>query len=311
MQVIPSDWAVQITNMPLDEFVAFTAITIIGGLAGIYLFFRYSFRARLVQDVPTSKVRSAAQGYVELMGRAMLLEGEPIRSPLTSTICCWWRYKIESNTGEGSIVVESHISDSPFLLEDDTGRCLVDPEGASVIGWEEKTWDGDSHYPVQTNSPSGFSFLNDKKYHYTEKLILPGSPLFVIGQFRSLGELDHRQSRNELTSAILRDWKQDRAALLARFDRNGDGEIDMQEWEAARQAAAQQAEQDNRESQQGQMPNILEKPRNKRQPFILAAKRQDDLTWQLHTWAGLALVCGLFGSGLALFLLLNRFAGLA
>jgi len=35
-------------------------------------------RYRAIQDLPTSKVASAAQGYVELFGRAELLAGEPV-----------------------------------------------------------------------------------------------------------------------------------------------------------------------------------------------------------------------------------------
>ena len=40
-------------------------------------------RYRHIQDLPTSKVASAAQGYVELFGRTELLPGEPIVSKLS------------------------------------------------------------------------------------------------------------------------------------------------------------------------------------------------------------------------------------
>ena len=40
---------------------------------------------------------------------------------------------------------------------------------------------------------------------------------------------------------ILREWKADKAQLLARYDRNGNGEIDMDEWEAARSDARREA----------------------------------------------------------------------
>src|SRR5690606_12268401 len=39
---------------------------------------------------------------------------------------------------------------------------------------------------------------------------------------------------------LLREWKRDRRELLRRFDANRDGEIDPQEWEAARRAAVEQ-----------------------------------------------------------------------
>ena len=52
--------------------------------AGSYVMMR---RARLMEDTPTSKIRSAAQGYVELSGRVRMPEGVSIRCPLSDTGC--------------------------------------------------------------------------------------------------------------------------------------------------------------------------------------------------------------------------------
>src|SRR5262245_20479132 len=52
-------------------------------------------RYRQINDLPTSKVVSAAQGYVELVGRAEALPGAPILSKLSSSPCCWYSYQIE------------------------------------------------------------------------------------------------------------------------------------------------------------------------------------------------------------------------
>ncbi len=56
-------------------------------------------RARLLGDVPTSRIRSAAQGFVELYG--VLEEGPegPLQAPLTGKPCLWWRYRIEVEEG--------------------------------------------------------------------------------------------------------------------------------------------------------------------------------------------------------------------
>ena len=40
-------------------------------------------RKRLIEDTPTSRIRSAPQGFVELAGVAGVFEGEPIIAPLT------------------------------------------------------------------------------------------------------------------------------------------------------------------------------------------------------------------------------------
>src|SRR5688500_10249306 len=57
-------------------------------------------RFRQVHDVPTSRVASAAQGYVELLGRAAQIANAPIVSPLTSLPCCWYRYQIDRRTSD-------------------------------------------------------------------------------------------------------------------------------------------------------------------------------------------------------------------
>jgi hypothetical protein len=52
-------------------------------------------QARHLLDTPTSKIRSAAQGYAEFYG---VLQPQPdslIVAPLSGKPCVWWRFKIE------------------------------------------------------------------------------------------------------------------------------------------------------------------------------------------------------------------------
>src|SRR5690606_32876337 len=51
--------------------------------------------ARFLLNTPTSKIRSAAQGYVELYGTLDELPGGQLEAPLTGTACLWWRFRIE------------------------------------------------------------------------------------------------------------------------------------------------------------------------------------------------------------------------
>ena len=81
-----------------ETFVKFWIAAAGLAFATVYSFF-YSFRAwrknRLVEDTPTSRVRSAAQGYVEFTGIGKMLEGAPNKAPLSGIPCTWWSYKIE------------------------------------------------------------------------------------------------------------------------------------------------------------------------------------------------------------------------
>src|SRR5436190_14925139 len=93
--------------------------------------FRFLRQARLIEDTPTARLRSAPQGYVELEGIARLMDGPPIICPLTSTRCLWWYYRVEekvrSGKNESWKTIDKKTSDDFFLLEDDTGTCIVNP----------------------------------------------------------------------------------------------------------------------------------------------------------------------------------------
>src|SRR5260370_8017356 len=70
------------------------------GLAAVAVYsFWYAFKAwaknRVIEDTPTSRVRSAAQGYVELSGRGVLPADSPNKGPLTGIPCTWCRSKID------------------------------------------------------------------------------------------------------------------------------------------------------------------------------------------------------------------------
>ena len=62
---------------------------------GLYLGFTGLHRYRLIEDVPTAKVRSAHQGYVELIGRAVMMDGEPIVAPLSQLQNTRFRIAVE------------------------------------------------------------------------------------------------------------------------------------------------------------------------------------------------------------------------
>jgi hypothetical protein len=103
--------------------------------------------ARLLEDMPTSRIRSAAQGYCEFHGHARQLPGPPIVSPLSSERCCWWEFEIEQLQKDDKgrsrwVSIEKKTSDELFLLDDGTGQCVVDPVGARVIPNRSRRWRG-------------------------------------------------------------------------------------------------------------------------------------------------------------------------
>ncbi|PVV25981.1 MAG: hypothetical protein B6D79_07685, partial [gamma proteobacterium symbiont of Ctena orbiculata] len=121
-----------LANIGDGYFWSWTLLLTVLTLIALYFTFRNLHRARLIEDTPTSLIRSAPQGYVELVGEAAMMAGEPVLAPLSGMPCCWWRYKIEKKGDKGWRGVRSGKSDSLFLLKDATGECILDPEGANI-----------------------------------------------------------------------------------------------------------------------------------------------------------------------------------
>jgi len=93
-------WGRQVQAMAPGQFWLFFALLGGASAAGFYAAFRFLFRLRLIEDTPTSLIRSAAQGYVELQGRGELLPGPPIVAPLTGLPCVWYRFKVEERVAD-------------------------------------------------------------------------------------------------------------------------------------------------------------------------------------------------------------------
>ncbi len=266
---------------------AFWLCTSAGGILGVYCFwgsFRWLRHTRIIEDTPTSKVRSAAQGYTELEGRARVMSGEPVIAPLTDTVCAWYSYKIEErspslNSREQNVwhTIQSGTSDAIFYLEDDTGRCIIDPDSATVTPSVSDSWCGDSKQPFAITHGSSFwlfDLFNTSRYRYSEQRIQDGDTLYTLGMFLTLGAFEGNSNiRNELRD-LLSHWKRDKKNLLKRFDLNQDGRIDEREWEIVRKAAEKEVANPQPDQVRHPQTNVLKNPTNPELPFILSATPQ-------------------------------------
>jgi len=292
--------------------IRFKIWLIVIGLAAAALYsFWYAFRSwsrnRTVEDTATSRVRSAAQGYVELSGRGLLPANAQTRGPLTGIPCAWWRYKIEERRYSGRSrswsTVQSDTSEAPFLLDDGTGQCLVDPRGAEVFPGASDVWYGPSEWP-EWRIPNGSgmfgrladAFLTDR-YRYTEYRLQPNEHVCALGAFRSTGGAG-AQDPDAAAAQLLREWKHDQAGLLARFDTNHDGSISPAEWEQARMAARTQVLEAHAAAAPPPTVNVLGDPLDGR-AFLLAASDGASLAQRFRRRA-LAGVGGFVGSAAAL-----------
>lgn len=291
------------------EVILFAAAAGIGALVSLWLSLVSLDRARHIEDVPTSKVRSAAQGYVELVGIAHP-DQAPLKAPLTGKTCLWYDFCIERYTRTGKThswqTIRRGRSDHSFFLRDDTGECHLHPKGADIQPRQRLRWYGNTERPMNYGGSGGSGVLfGSGRYRYTERRISEGDPVYALGLFQTLQPSSPEEQGQVRMAELLSEWKQDYDQLLSRFDANEDGEIDMDEWEAARQKAAEQANNYVLANYDGEQIHVLAKPPGRRQHFILASKSPRGLirNYRLKGW-GLLLLC-LVLSGLCAWILLN------
>jgi hypothetical protein len=235
-------------------------------------------RARAVADVATSRIGSAAQGYVELMGRASGDASELLRSPFSATECVWYRYRVyERDSDNDWCEVERGSSTATFELSDGSGACRVDPEHAELLGAHSR------------------EIIHDREKQ-VEEMLLRGSLIYVLGEFRTLGSTDTALSASADVSALLGDWKKDRAELLRRFDADGNGEIDLQEWELARRQAIKTVEQQHHEMRQTSELSVVRAPADGRM-FLISTLPPHKLRQRYLWWSFFHLGVAMLGFG--------------
>lgn len=300
--LLPSAW---VQGLSPDQFW-FSLVAAWGAcVLAFYMGWRFQRRLRLIADTPKSMVRSAAQGYVELAGTAKLMPGDPIIAPLTRVRCVWWSYCIERYVSSGKSshwsTVRQDDSYSIFVVDDGSGQCVVDPTDADIYPSVKQVWYGNTEMP---EGGPGLGRLTGH-YRYTEELIHDGDPLYAYGWFHtqdpaSGGDID-AEVRQQLA-----EWKKDQAWLIRNFDANHDGQVDMQEWDAARQEARRVVLERERENLQRPPVNVLAKPQDGRD-YVLSCQPPKSLEWRMRLYSLACLAVFLAGGILGLELLHGRF----
>ncbi len=295
--MIAPEWKAGLTN---DE-VFFGFITSIGFALILFgLIFYYLKRARLIEDTPTSRIRSAAQGYVELIGGVSAGEAGEQKAPLSGTPCVWFDYKVERyRKGKHGHwhTVDQGTSEQWFQIDDRTGICVIDPQGAEIITEHKRVWHGNTEKPnEQVGGGNGFlRNLSGRRYRYTERFIYIHDVVYALGNFQSIGGGRNIPSNHKITGNIIREWKENYDWILQNFDRDGNGEIDMKEWGKVREAASQEADKRRTDLSAAPTVHLLANSTSRRHPFIISNRSQKTLAKRFRIYAASAfsgsLVC--------------------
>lgn len=200
-------------------------------------------RIRLIDDTPSTRLNSAAQGYVELEGQVALYDGEIVRGPGKDfPIMVWYRkYFLTSSAG--------------FILDDSKGRCTIDPRDAEVIT------------PL---------------YHYIGifyRAIYPHESIYALGYLETLSNMRTEDERNSLVRHKLVSWKRNQFKFLGYFDKNNDGQIDEVEMRTANQAAEKLVDSELEDVYLEPATHTISVPEDGR-PFLLSSIHPDKLIFR-------------------------------
>ena len=231
-------------------------------------------RFRLINSTPTSRIASAAQGYVELIGRGKPYGDPSLISKLRVLPCLWYRYKVERRGAKDKwSTIDSGESTDYFVVRDDSGDCIVDPSNAEIITKHRDQW-------IEGN------------YRYTEWKLIHNDSLYALGEFRTRNLAAEFDQRAEL-NALLAEWKRDMPSLHERFDLDNNGELDMREWMLARSAARREVAKKMREVQSQSDIHIMCQPHDGKL-FLLSNLTPDKLSrrYMFWSWAHLAIFFG-------------------
>lgn len=195
-------------------------LSIAGFFAGLYYFikgFGWLKQKRLIENTPTSKIRSIAMGLVEIYGAVVPKEAGILKSAFSAKDCVYCKYTIEEYRSSGKshqwVTVKSGEMAVPFFLKDETGAVLVDPKEANMeipMDFEFRSgWNNDPPQQIQqfliSNGMDFEGFLGfNKTMRYREYIIEPGNNLYVMGTAADNPDFSHMGGADAVNSAHIR-----------------------------------------------------------------------------------------------------------
>jgi hypothetical protein len=121
--------------------------------------------------------------------------------------------------------------------------------------------------------------LFSRRYRYTEERIREREPVYVLWHLETPRRGPGGEER--LARGLLASWKRD-PQRMARLDTNGDGTVDLQEWEAARAEAARIAADAERRVQAEPPLSRVSRGGDPRHPFVVSTHGEGDLIRRLR-----------------------------
>jgi hypothetical protein len=176
--------------VPITELWLWATLGAVGGLVLFCRGFRLLQRKRLILNTPTSKIRSASLGLVEISGLAA--GPYTIPTPLTGKASYYYRTIAWELQNSGKNQEWKKVADEtlhvPFYLDDGTGLVMVNPQGAETdLHRDFREEYSNSFFSTEEMPQAVRGFLlrhgvsGERKVRLEEYAIKPKNALFVLG----------------------------------------------------------------------------------------------------------------------------------
>jgi hypothetical protein len=177
--------------IPIDHLTILSSIAIAGGLYFFFYGFQLLARKRLLLTTPTSRIRSAALGLVEVNGVAA--GPYTMSAPITGKPCflyhttAWQQRDGKKREWEKVADETLHL---PFFIDDSTGQLLIEPLGADLDLHRDYCEEYAASFfasNLEGISPRVSVFLSrhgivpSRRLRIEERSIKPGDALFIAG----------------------------------------------------------------------------------------------------------------------------------
>jgi E3 Ubiquitin ligase len=174
----------------INQLTILSSAAIAGGLYFFFLGFHLLARKRLLLCTPTSKIRSAAIGLVEVTGEAT--GPHTVAAPITGKPCFLYHttawQQTERNKDWEKVADETlHL---PFYIDDSTGQLLIEPLGAELDLRRNFREEFDASFfssngadvpPRVSAFLSRHGIVTERRLRIEERSISPGDALFIAG----------------------------------------------------------------------------------------------------------------------------------
>jgi len=307
-----------LAGFPVAAFLLFLALTamnknvadtaVVWGLQkGILFFlgaalclgmcFKMIWLKRFLENTPTSKVRSAAMGFVEICGTAR--RAYNVISPVGQWPCVYYRTRRYRRRTDAQGHQTWHLVDDmrsgpiPFYVQDETGKILVDPDGAQIRVRHKHESFGGAGLVRLLGAPTEMD-LDEK---YIEETIPEMATVYVLGTAKP--QRRERPTLRQRVALKLRDLKRDSVRMM-KYDLDMDGKIDDREWEMARRDMEESALVEALQEQKDEGPQVVVgRARHAQLPFVVAEDQEPQLTqsyvWKTRLWLAACVVLMIVG----------------